>query len=226
MNRDTFFAAISPLFGSFSQKQIAGIEILLDCAPADMPPAHRAYCLATVFHETAKRMQPIFEFGGKDYFRKYDGRASLGNSQPGDGFKYRGRGYVQITGRRNYRFAGEKLSIDLIAEPDRALEPRIAAQILYRGMTEGWFTGARLDGFLTSAKTDYRAAREIVNGLDKADLIAGYALVFEKALRSANAVTAPPVAPVPPIPDMPDPILEEAPVRRSLWQRVANAFRR
>lgn len=211
MNMDAFYTVIRPLFGALDQKQVDGINFLLAAAPADMPLTHRAYVLATVFHETAEKMQPIFEFGGKDYFKKYDGRATLGNTQPGDGFRFRGRGYVQITGRRNYGFAGGELGVDLVGQPDRALEPEIAAKILYRGMAEGWFTGKGMSRYLAPSGADkaaYMAARRVVNGQDKAETIAGYAQAFEAALRQAGKPVPPPApadwdvgTPVPMSPD-------------------------
>lgn len=212
MNMDAFYTVIRPLFGALDQKQVDGINFLLAAAPADMPLTHRAYVLATVFHETAKRMRPIFEFGGKDYFTKYDGRATLGNTMPGDGFRFRGRGYVQITGRRNYAFAGGELGVDLIGQPDRALEPEIAAKILYRGMAEGWFTGRGMSRYLPPSGADkaaYMAARRVVNGQDKAEVIAGYAQAFEAALRQAGkgapAPVEPPKAETPPTAPLPAP---------------------
>jgi len=59
----------------------------------------------------------------------YGGRADLGNSEPGDGARYIGRGYLQITGRANYREMGERLGLDLEAHPDRAAEPDVAVRI-------------------------------------------------------------------------------------------------
>lgn len=71
------------------------------------------------------------EYGGATYFARYDGRADLGNTRPGDGARYHGRGIFQLTGRANYRRFGEILGIDLEASPERAAEPvtslRIAA---------------------------------------------------------------------------------------------------
>lgn len=213
MNMDVFYAVIRPLFGTLDQKQVDGINFLLGAAPREMAVTHKAYVLATVFHETAKKMRPIFEIGSRDYFSKYDGRGALGNTQPGDGFRFRGRAYVQITGRRNYKFAGEQLGVDLVAEPDKALEPAIAVQILYRGMAEGWFTGRGMSRYIgpnTAEKADYEAARRVVNGLDRAEKIAGYAQTFEAALRQAGKGVPP--EPVQPILPAPAPVSPPAPV--------------
>ena len=190
MNRSEFYARIRPMFGgALSQKQVDGIEALL-AATDSLPNEVQAYLLATARHETDDTMQPITEYGGRKYFDKYDtGKLAkqLGNTPDadGDGFKYRGRGYVQITGRANYSKAGDWLKIDLINNPDLALQPTIAAQILVRGCCNGWFTGNKLSDYLPG---DYINARRVVNSTDKADLIAGYARGFEAALIAAHDV--------------------------------------
>ena len=192
MNAD-FWTAVRKLFGgALTQSQVNGIETIL-AASADLPIGHRAYLLATAKHETADTMQPITEYGGRKYFDKYDtGKLAkaLGNTpdKDGDGYLYRGRGYVQITGRANYAKSGDKLGLDLIANPDAALNPDIAARILVRGCTEGWFTGKKLSDYLGD---DFRNARRVVNGTDKADLIMGYAIDFGKALATETAPKPP-----------------------------------
>jgi predicted chitinase len=133
-------------------------------------------------------MQPITEYGGKSYFGKYDTgplAKALGNTPEadGDGYLYRGRGYVQITGRANYAKAGVALGLDLVRNPDLALQPTVAAQILVRGCSEGWFTGKKLADYLPG---DYVEARRVVNGKDRADLIAGYARNYEAALAAST----------------------------------------
>jgi len=185
MSTEDFFSKIKgSLFrGKFSQAQVDGLTILLD-ATKGLPTNQRAYILATAYHETARTMQPIHEYGKRAYFDRYDKR--LGNVNPGDGFKYRGRGYVQLTGFTNYVKAKKKLGIDFVAHPDKALEPRSAARIIVRGMTEGWFTGKKLSQYKT-----YRSMRRIVNGVDRADLIAGYAVSFEEAISTVGVALKP-----------------------------------
>lgn len=176
-----FFQTVRPLFGSMSQSQVDGLQFLLD-ATEHLPKHERAYVLATCFHETAGTMRPITEYGNRRYFDKYEGRTSLGNSHPGDGFRFRGRGYVQITGRRNYGLAERRLGVSLLDNPDLALKPEVAVKILLRGMDEGWFTGKSLDNYFTDTKADFVNARRIVNGTDRASKIAGQAKVFLRAL--------------------------------------------
>ena len=185
-----FFDTIRPLFRRMSQDQVDGCNTLL--AATDGPHiTFRAYLLATTFHETAQTMQPITERGGRRYFDKYEpwGRLGprLGNTEPGDGWRYRGRGYVQITGRRNYALASRVLGVDLIGNPDLALEASIAAKIFVRGCCDGWFTGKALNDYLPG---DYVNARRVVNGTDRARKIAGYAETFEAAIEAMRS--APP----------------------------------
>jgi predicted chitinase len=140
-----------------------------------------AYMLATVKHECANRWMPVTEVGKHDYFDKYNADTSLGaqvgNTQPGDGYLYRGRGFVQITGRRNYRRLGQllKMGDSLETNPDLALREDVAYNIMSYGMRKGSFTGRKLGQFITQTACDYKNARRIINGLDQADRIAGYA---------------------------------------------------
>ena len=211
MDRKAFFDAVRerPFGGRLSQEQVRGLEDLLAAAPADMALEPLAYCLATTYHETARTMQPIKEHGGERYFhRMYDIQGNrphvaraLGNTQPGDGARFAGRGYVQITGRTNYERAGRLLGIDLVGSPALALKPQYAAPILYTGMVEGWFTGRRLSHYFGDGKHDPVNARRIVNGTDRAGQIAGYHDMFEAALREAGCAPGS-AAPIPPPPDV------------------------
>lgn len=226
IDRQSFYAAVraNPFPGHLSEEQVAGMGAILAewerRGGGDL--RWLAYMLATTYHETAHRMRPITEYGQRSYFDRYEGRKDLGNTVKGDGYLFRGRGYVQLTGRRNYTLASRKLGVDLVGAPDRALEPTLAAAIMFVGMAEGWFTGKGLGDYINAAETDYLNARRIINGTDKALLIAGYAEAFHKALVAADRPDAvPPPAP-PPQPDDPGPVdkdsLSTAP--RSFWQRL------
>ena len=182
MNAETFFAKVREFFGKLSQSQVDGFNTIL-AATAALNTRHRAYILATVWHETAFTMQPIIERGSRAYFVKYNAGTTigktLGNTLPGDGYRFRGRGYVQLTGRRNYMRASLATGVDLIADPDRATDPEIAAKIMISGMTAGWFTGKKLADF-----GNYLHMRKVINGMDRAGDIAGYAHRFETALNA------------------------------------------
>lgn len=133
--------------------------------------AQLAYILATSVHESGAGAH-MEEFASG---RAYEGRSSLGNNQPGDGMRYKGRGYVQITGRSNYADWSRRLGVDLVGNPERAEDPRIAAQILVGGMRQGTFTGRRLDQYINDQQTDFNGARRTVNGTDRAGSIGNIA---------------------------------------------------
>lgn len=191
IDRPLFFKTIRPLFKPLSQDQVDGLNHLLDVWESDYsayPLVFLAYALATTYHETAKTMQPIREYG-KGKGRKY--------GVPVNGRVYYGRGYVQLTWDSNYRSAGTKLGIDLLGNPDLALDPVIAAKVMFTGMIEGWFTGKTLAQFFTAEQSQPVGARRIINGTDKADLIAGYHKQFLAALREAPEFVQPiPATPV------------------------------
>lgn len=121
----------------------------------------------------------------------YEGRRDLGNTQPGDGRRFKGRGYVQITGRSNYAKWSQRLGIDLINNPGLASNPAIAAKILVLGMRDGSFTGVGLSNYINGSKQDFFNARRIVNGTDKASLIAQISERYLNALRSASTNPSP-----------------------------------
>ena len=180
--------------------EVSGAEAIIK-AMDKLPIAWVAYALATAWHETAHTMQPIKEYGGNRYFtRMYDvqgRRPSLarrhGNTSPGDGAKYPGRGYVQLTWKDNY-IKADKVCADaglikpgeLNGNPDLAMRPDIAAHIMRDGMWQGWFTGRSFQSFLPAAGQanyqQFKSARRIINGTDKWTLIAKYAVDFQEAL--------------------------------------------
>ena len=80
---------------------------------------------------TLQDAKDIVSAGPEAYFNKvYDGRKDLGNTEPGDGYKYRGRGFIQITGKSMYQAVGKELGIDLVSNPELANDPAIAAKII------------------------------------------------------------------------------------------------
>lgn len=183
---------------TLDEKEVEGCNAILSAmGNDDWRLAWAAYGLATAYHETSHSMQPVHENGGPKYFfRMYDPEgdrpkvaAQLGNTERGDGVRYAGRGYVQLTGRGNYRKAGEKIGEDLEANPDLAMRPDVAAKVLVAGMTSGWFTTRTCSQCMPAEDGDtacFVKARSIINGRDKAGLIAGYAIDFQAALRAGG----------------------------------------
>jgi predicted chitinase len=113
--------------------------------------------LATIGVEVASFL-PIDEYGGDEYYtRMYEGRQDLGNTQPGDGARYHGRGFIQLTGRSNYRYYGMKLGLPLEEQPDLALTPEVAARVLAT-----YFTERRIP--TVAAAGDWQRVRVLVNG--------------------------------------------------------------
>lgn len=139
--------------------------------------AQVAYALATSEHES-KCGRFMRELWGPTAAQKgYEGRRDLGNTQPGDGFRFRGRGYVQITGRTNYAFWSRRLGLDLVATPDLTFQdPSIAARILVQGMRDGTFRpGHKLVRYINDERLDFYNARAIINA-DKSRLDRGHSV--------------------------------------------------
>ena len=199
ISRKKFFDGYRAAWGPLKHGQVAGLEQILGMMEKDADLSdlrHAAYMLATVKHECADTWQPEQERGTPAYFDKYEpgtklGRR-LGNRAKGDGARYKGRGYPQITGLDNYARLGAMIGLgdELVKHPERALEPAIAYRIMSVGMRRGAFTGRRLAHYINAQGGDYINARRIINGTDCAEKIAGYASVFEAILRDAASETA------------------------------------
>jgi putative chitinase len=176
----TFFAVVRRILfgGKLSQEQVSGLNAVTK-AVQGWPISWAAYALATAYHETAHTMQPVREA----YWLSEDWRrANLRY------FPHYGRGYVQLTWDYNYAKADQELGLDgaLVANLDLAMNPDTAAKIMRRGMEEGWFTGKKLADYLPygpASLDQFKPARRIINGMDKATEIAGHALRFQDALK-------------------------------------------
>jgi hypothetical protein len=214
MNRTPVFDLVRNMVPEkrLSADQVNRINsVLSDLERFVLPLKHAAYILATAHHES-DRWRAVEEYAsGADY----EGRKDLGNIHKGDGKRFKGRGLVQITGRRNYSDWSNRLGVDLLSNPELAKETRIAARILVEGSFLGTFTGKKLADYKT-----YEQMRRVINKTDRAKLIAGYARKFEAALVEAGygkspqmpkerdkPETAPDTAPAP----------ETAPAVKSGW---------
>lgn len=185
----TFFSLVrKSLFGGrLSTGQVQGMEAKLQAfREAGWSPSWAAYALATSYHETAKRMLPVREgLSVSDAWRKRNLRY----------YPYYGRGDVQLTWLVNYQRADRELGLEgkLVKNLDLALDPDISAKIMVLGMKEGWFTKKTLQDYLPATwgtKEQFVQARRIINGTDRANDIAGYAVQFQQALKEAGYGTA------------------------------------
>jgi hypothetical protein len=194
-DHQAFVAAYEQSFSRLTASQYQGLDQLLGFVQLDPDIEDDrwvAYMLATVKHECANTFQPITEFGADSYFLKYEPGTAigkrLGNITPGDGRLFKGRGYVQITGRANYLKLGQAIGVDtaFVSQPTRVLEPLNAYRIMSLGMRNGLFTGKKLANYTSDAAFDYTGARRIINGQDKAQEIAAYATALHAALTQAR----------------------------------------
>jgi len=197
IDRKKFYDSIrvSLFGGKLSASQVSGMEVILNEWESSGLTDIRwlGYMMATTFHETAKTMQPIKEYGGDAYFikRYWTNKKianELGNKSAEDAVNFCGKGDVQITGRRNYKKMGDILGIDLIGNPDLAMQPEIAVKIMFEGMTTGKsfagdFTGKHLGNYFNKTVDDWEGARKIVNGNDQKTKIANYGKLFYAALQ-------------------------------------------
>lgn len=176
IDRDRFFGRIrvNPFGGTLKQGQVDGCNAILEAWESRQGPSASpatgftdirwlAYMLATAKHETAHTMKPIEEYGkgqGRPYGVAVNGHA------------YYGRGYVQLTWAVNYARMAALTGVDLVNHPELALEPRLAALIMFEGMKDGLFTGVGLPRYFNGTADDPVNARRIINGTDRAEEIA------------------------------------------------------
>lgn len=182
MDAKKFFNKVRSVYGRLNQSQIDGFNaVFLEWQKDGYTDLrHLAYMLATAWHETARTMQAIEEYGkGKGH--------SYGAIDQKTGYAYYGRGLVQLTFAQNYKKMGAILELPLYERPTLALDPGVAVQIMFEGMLKaksyhGDFTGLSLEDFFNDKVTDPIGARRIINGTDRAKLIAGYYSTFLEGL--------------------------------------------
>jgi predicted chitinase len=196
MDRSKFYDAVrTSLFaGKLSHAQVEGMDAVLNEWEAEGLTDQRwlAYMLATDYHETGKTMQPIREaYAESDeqaisilessykrgrlpwvktpYWRKDEA-----------GHSWFGRGLVQLTHRANYEKFG------LADHPEKALEMPTAVKVMFVGMRNGMFSGKKLSDYFHGDTADWVNARRIINGVDRANDIAGYGKKFLAAIEAAS----------------------------------------
>lgn len=197
IDREKFYRQVRvALFGgTLKQSQVDGMNVILDTWESPewqrkaMPLQWLADMLGTPYHETDKTMQPIEEYGqgrGLPYGRRVKMSGQPYTDTPAIMY---GRGLVQLTWYENYDKAGKALGIDLLHKPELALQMQYAVPIMFYGMTEGWFTGmalkhcTRYNVAAGPVWFDWFNSRRIINGTDRAALVASYSEAFYSALR-------------------------------------------
>jgi predicted chitinase len=145
---------------NFANKQAVMDAIKAECKAHDIGLKPQiAYVLATVEWETAQTFKPVREaFWLTEDWRKLNLRY----------YPYYGRGYVQLTWRNNYEKYSAILGVDLVTEPDNALDPKVALFVLVHGFKTGAFTGRKIGDFISEQQTDFINARRCINGRDRA----------------------------------------------------------
>lgn len=199
MKRAVFYdfirSSVSGIFrGRLSRQQVRSTDAILDAFVqfGNGKSKSLAYALATAYHETGTRMEPVREgFARTDQHaraivaeRKYGAAGSSGHV-------YYGRGHVQLTWEKNYRETGERLGIDLVSDPDRMLEPELSARVLVEGLIDGRWNadGFGIEHYLPDdGPDDLEGARRTVNITDKWSIIAGHYRVFLSAIEAAGGV--------------------------------------
>jgi putative chitinase len=190
-DHEQFFNGYRSAFGSLTQSKVDGIESLLTALESDPDVDDErwaAYMFATVKHECADTWEPIEEYGkgaGHKYGQPVQVTGSDGQTYT---CKYYGRGYVQLTWDYNYKKMSAALGMGdaLVIHPEQVLQPDIAYKIMSYGMRNGSFTGKKLGDYIHDSVCDYKNARRIINALDKADLIKGYAQKLESCFTGSR----------------------------------------
>ncbi len=183
--------------GRLKAVQVGGLSAILDGWEAThrhRDPRWLAYMLATAHHETGATMRPVREtFAATDAaaIARLDAAFAAGRlpwvSAPywlpdASGRSWLGRGFVQLTHKRNYARMSRLIGVDLLHDPDRAMEPGPALAILFTGMIRGSFTGHKLAHYFNLAREDWRGARRIINGTESAATVAELAVAYRAAL--------------------------------------------
>ena len=130
--------------------------------------------IAQIGHESGQLKYVKEIWGPTKAQARYEGRADLGNTQPGDGSKFRGRGLIQITGRANYKACGEALALDLVNHPELLEKPQHAC------MSAAWFWASRGLNTLADAGEITKISKRINGGLNG---LADRQALYDTALR-------------------------------------------
>lgn len=174
LDRAKFYHSVrNSLFGGeLEQSEVDGMEAILDEWEKRGFTDLRwlAYELGTIYHETASEMQPTKERGGEKYLK----------SKPY--YPYYGRDMVQTTWRANYEKVKKFTGVDVVSNPALIADLKVSAATALEFMYKGYYTGVGFKRYFNAQKEDWRNARKIINGLDRADTVAEIAKKFYAAL--------------------------------------------
>lgn len=209
MNRQQFYAVVRPSMfaGKLTQAQVEGMEAIFNewDKTGQSDPRWLAYIFSTAHHETGARFAPVEEnlnYSAKRLTQVWPSRfpsiavaqpyannpeklankvygGRMGNTEPDDGWRYRGRGFVQVTGKDNYAKYG------LSDNPDAASHNEAAAHIIVDGMINGRFTGLLLRAFFDHDSDNAVGARKIINPDSNGPAIAKHYEAYLKAIKAA-----------------------------------------
>lgn len=196
----TTLRATKVLGAKLGPSQLAGINGILDAFAelGDGNPKTLAYALATAALETGRRMSPVREGFAKsdDQARRILKHQRYAHSAGKYGHAYYGRGQIQLTWEKNYQASSHDAGVDLVANPDLMLNPKISARILILGLIDGRWNGSNpphrgkgIGHYLPrGAKDDVKNARRTVNRLDKWKRVASFYRVFLAVILQASSV--------------------------------------
>ena len=221
MDRKIFYDTVRPHV-NLTEQNVFGMERLFDYVEhyqSHLAAQPLAYDIATAWWESGQTMHPVKEaYWLSEEWRKKNLRY----------YPWYGRGLVQTTWEENYRKIAIAMGIPeetFLKDPDLLLEFRYALPALFVGMEQGIYTGKKTGDYIDDIDEsdaedlkEYKAARKVVNGTDKAETIANLALFFEHGLLEAgwDIETHPPAEPhVEPEPSAP----------KTWWQKILDWFR-
>ena len=150
-----------------------------------------SYILAIALHETNRKMIPKEEDEYTEFYvEMYDIEGSrkttalrLGNTEAGDGEKYKQRGFISVLGKNNYKAFEELLKLPLVEKPELLTDIEVASKTLVKGMLEGTYTGFYLSKYINKRNVDYVNARRVTKGIENAKKVAILAQQIERAVK-------------------------------------------
>jgi putative chitinase len=151
-------------------------------------PLRQAHFLSQLAHESDGFKTTVEYWGPTSAQNRYEGRADLGNTQPGDGKRYMGRGLIQLTGRANYASAGRALGLDLVSRPE------LAGQFPHAIRIAGWYWQTRKLNALADADNVETVTKKINGGHNGLEDRKRYLARAKEAIERQGDAVPPPVA--------------------------------